>query len=190
MDFEKKVTNQEESQVSKEEVVENKDASKELAGEAFDNSGSNEVEFERESSEIEALKSEDSKKAEEEVESARKSIFEKFTSMFKGKEKSEEEKYQEEINELKGLIKSLTHIKSLDISEIGGSFRGGIKMEAAKTPEVKAKLKEIMDLNRNLAKMPKGKEKVDALYEKRRLIKQLGSIGKKQIDAKYGRNAA
>ncbi|MFA7365337.1 MAG: hypothetical protein WCZ12_03220 [Patescibacteria group bacterium] len=190
MDFEKKITSQE-AQVSKEEAVENKDALKEAASKAFEKAESNEVEFEREGSEIEALKVEDEKKAEEEVEKARKSIFEKFTSMFKGREKSDEEKYQDDVNQLKGLIKSLTHIRSLEIAEIGASIGGaGIKMEAAKSPEMKAKLQEIVELNSELAKMPKGQGKVDALYKKRRLIQELGSIGKKEIDAKYGKNAA
>ncbi len=127
-------------------------------------------------------------KATEEISKARKSIFGKIGEMFKGREKTQEEKYQDDLKNLEKMIRSLTHTASISM-DLGASFGGGIDSSGATTPELKNKLSEIMEVNKKIAKMDRGKEKVDLLYKKKELIGQLARMGKAEIENKY-KNAA
>lgn len=126
-------------------------------------------------------------KAADEVEKARKSIFGRIGEMFKGKEKTDEEKYEEDMRSLEKLIKSLTHVSTVSMN-LGASFSGsGISFEHAKTPGVINKVNEIVEVNNKLNGLDKGKEKVDLLYKKRELIQDLARIGKREIKEKYNK---
>lgn len=128
-------------------------------------------------------------KASEKVEEARKSIFGRIGEMFKGKEKTEEEKYEEDMKNLEKLIKSLTHTVSVSMN-LGASFGGGaIEYSRANTPQLKEKLEEIVEVNKQLSKMDKGKEKVDLMYKKRDLIQELARIGRTEIKNRYNKAA-
>lgn len=127
-------------------------------------------------------------KASEELNKARKSIFGKIGEMFKGKEKTKEEKYEEDLKGLEKMIRSLTHTASISM-DLGASFSSGIDYAGAKTPELKNKLNEIVEVNKTIAKTDKGKEKVDLLYKKKELIMELARMGRAEIENKY-KNAA
>lgn len=149
--------------------------------------GDEEVSFqaaEKAKEDLETAKEGDQSFAGEEIEKARKSIFEKIAGAFKGKEKSEEEKYESEMEDLNKLIRSLTH--KADVSfNLGASFGAGVHFDGAKNPEIKSKLSEILELNKEIAKTEKGKEKVDLLYKKKELIQNLAKTGRSIIKEKY-----
>ena len=130
------------------------------------------------------LKNADQQKASEEIERTRKSIFGKIGEIFKGKEKTEEEKYEDDMKELEKTIRSLTHTSSTTL-ELGVSFGGGINKSGIKSESLKNKLDEILEINKKIQKIEKGKEKVDLLYEKKRLINELAKIGREEIKNKY-----
>ncbi|MCK9438698.1 MAG: hypothetical protein WCY43_01450 [Patescibacteria group bacterium] len=127
-------------------------------------------------------------KASEELNKARKSIFGKIGEMFKGREKTKEEKYEEDLKSLEKMIRSLTHTASISM-DLGASFSSGIDSAGAKTPELKNKLSEIMDVNKKISKMDRGNEKVELLRRKKELIMELARMGRAEIENKY-KNAA
>ena len=138
-------------------------------------------ELEREVSE---LKEEDQKKASEEAEKARASIFGKIGDLFKGKEKTEEEKYEKDMKDLEKTVKSLTHVSSSTL-ELGASFAGGVDKSGVKTEELKNKLSEIAELNRQLKDLDRGNEKVELLRKKKKLIGEFARMGREEIENKY-----
>ncbi|PKM91636.1 hypothetical protein CVU82_00280 [Candidatus Falkowbacteria bacterium HGW-Falkowbacteria-1] len=177
MNFETKTNNNEEI-----DVLENKESES-----GQENKGDKEAYLraaEKAKEDLEMAKEGDKALAGEEVEKARKSIFEKIAGAFKGKEKSEEEKYENEMKSFEKLIKSLTHVSSSTL-ELGASFSGGIDFDAVKSPELRSKLDEIIDLNKKIAKTDKGQEKVDLLYKKKELIQRLARTGRTELKNKY-----
>ena len=113
----------------------------------------------------------------------------KTKEIFSGKPKTEEQQYEEEMKNLKKLIRSLVTTTSFSV-DLGASFGGSaIDFSLAKTPAIKEKLNEIVAVNKELSKMPRGREKVEKTKEKMALIRELGSIGKKEIEDMFNRAA-
>ncbi len=125
----------------------------------------------------------DKKNSELEIDKARVSIFSKFSDIFKGKEKSKEERKEADMKKMLEFIKDLTTRSSFGS---GGSFGAGIDFDYLEgDAESKEILLEILNDNGKINKIGNGPKKVEMIKEKKKKIFKLRRIIQEGIENKY-----